>query len=259
MEFFMHLRAKNEALFIFGAICLVLAFIFIGFSFISDLQVKGVNAWYKPIKFALSIGIYAWTMAYFSSHLEGGRHISIFNWVIIISLGFEILYIAIQAGRGQLSHYNMSSPFYVFLYVLMAVAATIATIATAYIGVLFFKNNFPQLSETYLWSIRLGILLFVIFSLEGFVMGSRLSHTIGGEDGGPGLKFLGWSTRHGDPRIAHFIGMHALQVLPLLAAFLLKDLWMIILVSLLYGGLAFYVLYLAFQGQPPSLLESPLL
>jgi hypothetical protein len=177
-------------------------------------------------------------------------NIRLFNWSIIVLLGFEIVYIAIQASKGQLSHFNISTSFYAAMYSLMAVAASLVTIYTAYVGFLFFKHSFAELPDYYVWAIRLGIIIFVIFSFQGFAMGSRLSHSVGAINDNSNWFIVGWSTTVGDLRIAHFIGMHALQVLPLLAYFLLKNVPLTISLSILYVLLAVYTLVQALQGKP---------
>jgi hypothetical protein len=253
-EFIAQIKSRNETLYQFGWWCLIAAILFLVCSKFSSTQVYNVSAWYKPFKFALSTWAYAWTMAWFCHYLPD-FNVRNFNWAVIILLGFEIVYIALQAYRGQLSHYNTSTPLYSFLFSMMALAATAVTIYTAYIGILFCTNAFPQLPSYYLWSIRLAIFLFVIFSFEGFVMGSKLSHTVGGPDGGPGIPVLNWSTRFGDPRVPHFIGMHALQVVPLLSFFVLKNTKATFALALLYGALAIFTLVLALKGR--SIFPSP--
>jgi hypothetical protein len=249
-QFLDSLRLRNEPLFFFGLVCLVLSVVFLLLARFSNGQVMGINAWIKPAKFAVSLAIYAWTMAWFCHELAPSFNVKPFNWTVILMLGFELAYIAWQAGRGQLSHFNISSPVYSALFSLMATAITVVVFYTAYIGVLFFSRDFPHLPDYYVWSIRIGIALFVIFSLEGFAMGARLTHTIGGPDGGPGLPVVNWSTRYGDLRVAHFIGMHALQVLPLLSFYLLKDLRMTVFLGFLYGALAGFTLVQALGGKP---------
>jgi hypothetical protein len=248
LDFIQSVKTKNETLFYYGIVCLVFALFFLALTKITNTQVYNVNAWYKPFKFAFSTFLYAWAMAWYCSYLPS-FNINLFNWTVIILLGFEIIYIAIQAGKGQLSHYNMSTPVYAALYSMMALAASLVTLYTAYVGLLFFTNEFPELPIYYVWAIRLGILIFVIFSFEGFVMGSRLTHTIGGPDGGAGIPILNWSTKFGDPRISHFIGMHALQVLPIVSYYLLKNTKVTIAVSILYGLLAVFTLIQALQGR----------
>jgi hypothetical protein len=243
------LKFRNETLFYFGLSNLLLAFVFLILSKTTSTEVLGINAWIKPFKFALSASLYTFAMAWYCFYLKD-FNTTLFNWTVIIVFVFEMGYIIFQAARGQLSHFNISTPVYAALYSGMAIAITILTLYTAYIGILFFKNDFPDLPLYYVWSIRLAILIFVIFAFEGFVMGSRLTHTIGSADGGVGLPILNWSTKFGDPRIAHFIGMHALQVLPILAFYLLKDVKTIFLVSILYGLLAVFTLVQALQGKP---------
>ena len=210
----------------------------------------GTNVWYKPFKFFLSTTIFVWSMAWYMAYLGASEAIIWYSWGVIVLLGFENLYITVQAGRGQLSHFNISTPWYAGMYQLMAFAAVATSIWTGYIGFLFFRNPLTDLPLPYLWGIRLGIVLFVIFSMQGLAMGARMAHTVGGTDDSPGLPVLNWSRRHGDLRISHFMGMHALQVVPMLSFYLVNDVTAVLATGLVYGALTAILFVRALQGKP---------
>jgi hypothetical protein len=249
IAFLSELKSRNETLFYYGVVCIVLALLFFVLSKTTTTQVYGVNAWLKPFKFALSTFLFAWAMAWYCHYLVDFNQ-PLFNWSVILLLGFEIVYIAIMAGNGEISHYNTSSPLHASLFSMMALAATLVTLYTAFVGIQFFTQSFPQLPSYYLWAIRLSILIFVVFSFEGFAMGSRLSHTVGAMNDNSNLWILGWSKTVGDLRVSHFIGMHALQVLPVLSYHLIKNTKGTVVVALLYGVLAVFTLVQALQGKP---------
>jgi hypothetical protein len=248
-DFILHLKTRNETLFYYGLLCLVSSIIFLTFSKFSATHVYGVNAWYKPFKFAFSTFTFAWAMAWYCYYLPS-FNIQFFNWSVIILLSFEIVYIALMAGQGKISHYNVSTPLYSAMFSMMAFAATMVTFYTAYIGLLFFNNNFTSLPNYYLWSIRIGIVIFVIFSFEGFLMGGRMSHSVGLDNDNSNIFILGWSKIVGDLRVSHFIGMHALQVLPILSFYLLKNTKLTIFIGILYGLIALFTLIQALNGKP---------
>jgi hypothetical protein len=66
----------------------------------------------------------------------------------------------------------------------------------------------------------------------------------------------GWSTTGGDLRIGHFVGMHALQALPLLALLLGKRLdeltriRLLLVAGVAYGILTVLLTWQALRGQP---------
>jgi len=91
LNFIKELKIRNESLFYFGLFCLCLSIIFIVLTKLTTTQVHGVNAWFKPFKFAVSIGVFAWTMAWYCHYLAN-FNITPFNWVVIILFGFELLY-----------------------------------------------------------------------------------------------------------------------------------------------------------------------
>ncbi|MDN3656757.1 hypothetical protein QWZ08_14015 [Ferruginibacter paludis] len=249
LQFVLELKARNEALFYFSAICFALAVLFYLLGIFSQTQVAGVNAWIKPFKFAVSIGIYCSTMAWYCFYLPS-FNILLFNRANIALFTFELLYITIQASRGQESHFNTTTAFYRILFACMAVAAIAITCYTAYAGIKFCQSDLPNLAPHYLWAIRLSIFIFIIFSFEGLAMGGRQTHTIGTQPQHTFLPIFKWNMKEGDLRVAHFIGMHALQVIPLLSFYLLKATRAVFTLSGVYLVVATAVLIQALQAKP---------
>ena len=243
------MKVRNEHLFYFGLLCVFISIICVILTKTTSTEVHGVNAWFKPFKFAISIGLFAWTMAWYCHYLSNFNETP-FNCVVIILFGFELLYITYQASQGQMSHFNVSTSTYSMLYSLMGLAASIVTLYTAYIGLLFFTQTFPGLPNYYIWAIRFGILIFVVFSFEGPLMGSRMNHSVGAINDNSNRFIVGWSKTVGDLRVSHFIGMHALQLLPFLSFYIFKNTKATIIISILYAALATTTLVQALNGKP---------
>jgi hypothetical protein len=189
-------------------------------------------------------------MGWLAYYLNEQRKVGFFNTMVLIVLTFEQVYVVYRAARGEQSHFNYTSQQAMIMYSLMGVAITILVVWTGYITYLFFKRSFPQLPKSYLWGIRLGLLFFVIFSMGAHLMASSGGHTVGARDGGSGLPLVNWSRQNGDLRVAHFFGMHAMQLLPLFGFYVSRSSRSTIIFSLVYCALVCIIFIQALLGKP---------
>jgi hypothetical protein len=222
--FIRELSARNRLLFVVAVAHIILLLVMMVIAPFDGREVMGINPWIKPIKFAASIAFYLLTMGWLLDELplreKVKRRVS---WAIAGTLIIEIVLITMQAGRGVTSHFNNTTAFDAAVFSVMGAAITFNILVAAYVALKFWMTE-AKIPAPYLWSIRIGLTIFVLASFEGFAMVSHSAHSVGVPDGGPGLPLVNWSTTGGDLRVAHFFGMHALQVLPL-AGFLLSTKW----------------------------------
>jgi len=187
----------------------------------------GLPIWDKPTKFSLSILIYSVTWAWLIAQLDRARRVAWWaGTVSAVFLGVEMVILVGDVVRGTTSHFNMSTPLDATLWMVMAGAIAAVWIATLLVSAILFRNPGPDRARNL--AIRAGAVIAVIGMALGFLMttpqaaqlaaGGKIlgAHTVGLADGGPGLPLLGWSTVGGDLRIPHFVGMHALQLIPLM-------------------------------------------
>lgn len=248
MSWILELHQRNNLLAWYGWLTLIGGVFCLILTKKTSVQVNNINAFFKPAKFFLSISVFAFTMAWIGYELNKPGVMNTFNFVLIVVMSFELFVIVWQAANGRLSHFNISTPLYSTLFSLMGVAITILTIHTAYLGYLFFRIDNLTIPSGYLWGIRLGIILFVIFAFEGGMIAAKLKHTVGAFDDTQGIYFLNWSKHYGDLRISHFFGMHALQLLPLLGFYVFKNPAAIISFAIIYFCLVVYTLVTALKG-----------
>ncbi|HVE60760.1 MAG TPA: hypothetical protein VNA26_03010 [Chitinophagaceae bacterium] len=163
---------------------------------------------------------------------------------------FENGLIILQAIRNTTSHFNVKTSIDGIIFSFMGIFILMFTITFILICISFFRQKQFFISPSYVWGIRLGILFFILFSIEGGMMLTLMKHTVGGPDGSPGLPLTNWSTQYGDLRIAHFLGLHSLQVLPLLGYYIAKSKKQIIILSAIYFAMVMTVFIQAMMGMP---------
>ncbi|MBK1786614.1 hypothetical protein JHE00_19980 [Prauserella sp. ASG 168] len=189
--------------------------------------------WLKTFKFCVSLPLYLLTLAWLLSLLPRWRRA---GWwlgtVVAAALALDLAVIVLQTIiRGRRAHFNVEDATDRLLHNLLATGAYVAMLAVVVVAVLLVFQRLPDKAQA--TAVRAGLALSVLGMAVAALMftpppaqQARIdagrtptivgAHTVGDVDGGPGLPLVGWSTVGGDLRVAHFVGLHAIQLLPLL-------------------------------------------
>ncbi|MFI2781757.1 hypothetical protein [Streptomyces sp. ALB3] len=273
-------RTWHRPLLLFAASMLLLSVVAAVGILVDDRVVGGAPIWAKPFKFAVSFLVYAPALAWMLTLLTHGRRT---GWwagtvVALASLG-EMVIIIGQVVRGKRSHFNNETPLDATLYSVMGATVVVLWTGTLVIALLLLRARIADPAAA--WAVRSGVFIALVGAGFGFLMarpsaGQRAAggldtadvvgaHAVGVPDGGPSMPLTGWSTTGGDLRVPHFVGMHALQLLPLFVLALillaprsarLRDarvrLRLVLVASGAYAAVVALVTWQALRGQPLS-------
>lgn len=258
-RFFTELARRDRVLATTGWVCAGLALAMACLTQLDPRSVLGINPWIKPMKFQLSFVTFAWTVGWFLAYAERPRWVRPWvRWGVVAVLLTESVIISGQAARGVQSHFNFDTRFDFHLFNAMGVAIGFNTLLMALLLVSL-AHRCPGVDRVYLWGMRLGLLIFFLGCLEASAMLWHGGHAVAVADDSLGLPVLNWSRLGGDLRIAHFLGIHALQVCPIVGWLLARwrapigqagRLAYLFIVAFLYVGLTAWTFHQALAGRP---------
>lgn len=204
-----------------AALAFALLVLMVVWSVFDARSIEGIPVWNKPAKFALSFVVHFGTLALIVSGMsDAGRRSRAVRWSALImsaAFCFELGYMILQAAQAERSHFNASSGFHIAMYRAMGAAAVVLIVLPVVVARAAFTDRESALGIATRTGILAGawVSFALTLALAGF-MSVGSGHFVGTpSETAATLPFFGWSAEVGDLRPAHFLALHAFQVLPL--------------------------------------------
>jgi hypothetical protein len=206
----------------YGVALLVLALVGLAMQALDPRQLAGgENVWLKPTKFLVSVGVFSLTAAWFFGYVRperrGSPAMRRTAAVLVLAGSLELAWIVWQGAHGLESHFNNDTLLFSVMYTFMGVFAVLLLGTTLPLAWEIGRRPAAGLERDFVAAVVAGLLLtFLLGGILGGYMSAQPGHAVGAEGGR--VPLFGWNRSGGDLRIAHFLGIHAEQAIPLLAA-----------------------------------------
>ncbi len=250
--------ARRSQIAVMAALSLALLLLTAAWALVDGRLINEAPVWAKPFKFALSFAVLFGTLALIAERLSPGWRNSwtlrMTTAVMTAAMIMEMGYMIVMAARQQASHFNVSTPFTSLMYSLMGVGAVALMVGVAVFGVVALRDAKAAFGPALRWGVGWGcILSFALTLVTAGTMGAAGTHVGVAAAGAATLPLMGWSATVGDLRPAHFLALHAMQVLPLVGLLFdrtgIPARWMLF-VGLAYAALTALVFAQALAGLP---------
>ena len=221
---------------------MLLALVFCYVWSLSDHRlIREVGVWVKPMKFMLSTALFAlttvWVLKVAHSDLD---QMPVYPWIVallVLTSLFEVVYISYQASQGSASHYNVSDSFHAFMFGVMAVAAVGLPFSQAWLAWEIWNEQKGADLRVETLGVIIGLTMtFVLSTISGFMLGGNQPPS------GQGIPIVGWHL-YKDIRPAHFLGVHAQQLIPLWGLIAAKFMGTFSTAGLLMGAFLYVMLW----------------
>ena len=235
---------RNSILFWYGIFNFLLLVFCVGFSLFDDTQVSGRNAWLLPMKYYFSVGIFILSMGVYLFYLNNvfQRNVLIIGYLLTTFIQTSI--VLLQSVRGVSSFYYPQSPFDKLVFGFQTVSHIFFILLIVVTTFLFYFQKKNSKSQHFTWGIRMGMIIFLIGILIGVFMliqnyyASGISNVF--------LENVVLSKqKHGNVKIPFFLGIHGLQIIPLLSYYFFQNKRQVVNFTLLYFIMMVVFLFMA--------------
>ena len=237
------LSLASRVLLCYGLLMAIALLITYAWSLNDHRLIRDVGVWVKPMKFMSATALFAlttvWVVKVANTQVDQSEAYSWIAALLVSTSLFEVVYISYQASKASASHYNISDPFHAFMFGMMALAAIGLTASQAWLAWEIWKEQRGINMPVETLGVIIGLsMTFILSTVSGFMLGGNQPPA------GQGLPVVGWHF-YKDIRPAHFLAVHAQQLIPLGGLIAVSYTESFASTALLMGSMLYFVLWLA--------------
>ena len=248
MSLFTIISQRNKWLYWAGCFMFFTAIICLGLFLFDNRQISGAYIWLAPFQIAMGSGILLFSMAWLLHVINNKKQRNFVSFVYLTGVVGVFIINIFHATRGKTYHSLNQTPLDELFNYLTIFCCLIIFLNQVFITLILFFQKKNMHSQHYTWGIRSTMMVFsisMLISLAVYFARHKLNPNLNVFD-----VFFGtaWGSRSIYFKISYYLGLHSIQLIPLVSYYLFEYKKQVLLFSFAYLTLIVLLLFLGFFG-----------